>query len=315
MKRGNFLIYQFAIEATSVAIELVIETSPPERGMGSATVRAFGLDAAWSRVPKGIARTAQQSWVQAGRGGTRPRRTRHGRCLGPKGQGWTTGGCARASSIDGVDTRGGNGFRKGIFYGLGKRRDVLEDGSKFGSAWSGGKFVNVLAITVDFNWMFVVASCGRRGCDGRSFPRVGDGDGGSIWANGRRGGKRRGIHDHILVLACRRGGARSSGFRFFDGGKGIVGWVCEPIGTAGVGRFVVKKKIVESKLDGRTRNAELVVIYGGVEPFTIIHAGRTSGSGVKQCRWAKVVIEEVREMERSLVRTGNRGGSDGGDDR
>jgi len=106
----------------------------------------------------------------------------------------------------------------------------------------------------------------------------------------------------------------------------MVGRVCDPSGT-GIGfdgGFVVKEKIIESELYGRTRDTELVVISGGVEPFAVIHAGRQCWSGVKQCRGAKIVTKEVREMKRlSLVRTGSRGGGgsggsssgSGGDDR
>jgi hypothetical protein len=114
--------------------------------------------------------------------------------------------------------------------------------------------------------------------------------------------------------ACRGGGGRK-GSGFFDGGKGMVRRVCDPSGT-GIGSgggFVVKEKIIESELYGRTRDTELVVISGGVEPFAVIHAGRQSGSGVKQCRGAKIVTEEVGEMKRlSLVRTRSKGGGGGG---
>ena len=102
----------------------------------------------------------------------------------------------------------------------------------------------------------------------------------------------------------------------------MVGRVCDP-GIGDGGGFVVKEKIIEGELYGGTRDTELVVISGGVEPFAVIHAGRQSGSGVKQCRGAKIVTEEVREMKRlRLLRTGSSrdggcsggGGSGSGDD-
>ena len=61
--------------AASIAVELIVQTSPPKRGMSGATVRTFGFNTARSRVPKGISSAMQQGRVQTRRSGTRPRRT------------------------------------------------------------------------------------------------------------------------------------------------------------------------------------------------------------------------------------------------
>ena len=131
--------------------------------MSGPTIRTFRLDTARSRVPKGVSRAAQQGGVQTRRSSTRPRRTCHGCCLGTKGQSRATGGCTGAGTVDGIDTRRGNSLRKDVLDGLGKRRDVLEEGDAFGGAWSWRKFVNVFVVAVDFDRVLVVAGYSRGG--------------------------------------------------------------------------------------------------------------------------------------------------------
>ena len=90
-----------------MAVELVVQTSPPKWGMGGAAVRTFSFDTARSRVPKDVSSAVQQGRVQTRRGGTQPRQMGHGGCLGAKGQSGATSGCARAGTVDRVDTGGG----------------------------------------------------------------------------------------------------------------------------------------------------------------------------------------------------------------
>jgi len=70
-------------------------------------------------------------------------------------------------------------------------------------------------------------------------------------------------YGHILMPACRGGGRKGSGI--FDGGKGMVGRICNPNGI-GIGRGGGFEKVILSGLYGSTRGTDLVVISSGLNP-------------------------------------------------
>ena len=115
-KRRQKKTYQLAIQATCVAVQLVIETTAPEWRMSSPTVGALCLYSAGS----GVVISTKYSWINASGGGTRPRRTCVGGILGLDCEVRTAVRDISSSPCAGAKLGRGDGLGKGLLVGLRK---------------------------------------------------------------------------------------------------------------------------------------------------------------------------------------------------
>jgi hypothetical protein len=112
------ITYQLAIQAASVTVELVVETTAPKGCVRSAAVRTFGLDPARS----GIAIPAKNRRIDAGGSGTRARRPCGGSILGlDRKVGATAGGVCPCSPA-GAKFGRGNSLGRGFLDRLRRRK-------------------------------------------------------------------------------------------------------------------------------------------------------------------------------------------------
>ena len=76
-------------------------------------------------------------------------------------------------------------------------------------------------------------------------------------------------------------------------------------GIGSRGRFGIKENAIETGLYGRTKDIELVVIFGGIELFVVTHAGRS------KLEWRKGPKSSLLSFLRTRIGGGVVGGDDG----